>query len=134
MEIKRNEATINRPEGDRVIDASYVFTDIPAFVEQLQNEKAWDKNDRNGITVFKSGNITVVISLLKANASIIENEVDGFITIQVIKGKANFTTPDGDILLMENQLVTLHPHVSHSLKAFDDTILLLTTVSKEDIL
>jgi quercetin dioxygenase-like cupin family protein len=133
MEIKRNEATINRPEGDRVIDASYVFTDIPAFVEQMEKEKAWEKNDRNGITVFKSGNITVVISILKANATIVENDVDGYVTIQVIKGKTNFTTPDGDILLTENQLISLHPHVSHSAKALTDSVLLLTTVSREDI-
>lgn len=133
MEIKRNEATINRPEGDRVIDASYVFTDIPAFVEQLQNEKAWSNNDRNGITVFKSNNITMVISALKAGAAISENEVDGFISIQVIKGKANFTTSDGDIALSENQLVTLHPHVMHTFKAISDCIILLSTFATEDI-
>ena len=133
MEIKRNEATINRPEGDRVIDASYVFTDIPAFVEQLQSEKAWDKNERNGITVFKSGNITMVITVLKANATIVETDVDGYLTIQVIKGQTNFTTPDGDILLMEDQMVTLHPHVSHSARAITDSVLLLTTVSRDDI-
>ena len=45
MEIKRNQATFNRPQGDRVIDASYVFIDIPAFVDQIKMEKAWEKND-----------------------------------------------------------------------------------------
>ena len=38
MEIKTNQATKNRPEGDRVIDAPYVFIDIPGFVEQLKSE------------------------------------------------------------------------------------------------
>ena len=114
-----------------MIDASYVFTDITAFVKQLQSEKAWSDNDRNGITVFKSGNITVVISALKSGAAIRENEVDGFITIQMVKGKASFTTSDGDIELFEHQMVTLHPHVVHSFKAISDCIILLSTFVKE---
>jgi quercetin dioxygenase-like cupin family protein len=133
MEIKRNEATRNRPEGDRVIDASYVFTDIPAFVAQLEGEKAWDKGDRNAITVFKSGNITTVISMLKKDATIVENVIEGYITIQVIKGDINVNTPDGDIQATNHQLISLHPKVPHSVIALEDSVLLLTTVSREDI-
>jgi quercetin dioxygenase-like cupin family protein len=132
MEIKRNEATRNRPEGDRVLDASYVFTDIPAFVAQLESEKAWDKNDRNSITVFKSGNITVVISMLKENATIVENVIDGYISIQVIKGKVDVNTPDGDVGATNHQLISLRPHVAHSVTALEDSILLLTTVTNGD--
>ena len=54
MEAKRNEATLNRPQGDRVLDASYVFINLPAFIRQMKKEEAWGKNDRNGITVFKT--------------------------------------------------------------------------------
>ena len=132
MEIKRNESTTNRPKGDRVIDASYVFSDIASFIEQLQDEKAWNNNDRNGITIFKSDNISLVISAFKAGAVISENEVEGYLTIQMIKGKAVFSTYDGDTLLLENQLVALHPHVVHSFKANTDCVVLLTTFLKED--
>ena len=66
MEIKRNEATFNRPDGDRVLDGTYVFVDIPSYIRQIKEEKAWEKNDRNGITVFKSENITQVITVLHA--------------------------------------------------------------------
>ena len=61
MENKRNEATLNRPEGDRVLDAPYVFVNIPEFIRQLKSEEAWQKNDRNGITVFKTGRVTTEI-------------------------------------------------------------------------
>jgi len=40
MENKRNEATLNRPEGDRVLDAPYVFVNIPEFIRQLKSEEA----------------------------------------------------------------------------------------------
>ena len=132
MEIKRNEATPNRPKGDRVIDASYVFSNLRAVIEQIQDEKAWTSNDRNGITIFKSDNISLVVSAFKAGSVISENEVEGYLTIQMIKGKAVFSTYDGDTMLSESELVTLHPHVVHSFKASTDCVVLLTTFLKED--
>jgi quercetin dioxygenase-like cupin family protein len=134
MEIKRNEATNNRPGGDRVIDASYVFSDLPSVIAQLRNEKAWAHNDRNGITIFKSDNISIVVSAFKAGAVISENEVEGYLMIQMLQGRAVFSTDDGDTVLSENHLVTLHPHVVHSFKADTDCVVLLTTYLKEDIL
>jgi quercetin dioxygenase-like cupin family protein len=132
MEIKRNEATINRPEGDRVIDAPYVFIDIPSFVNQLTNEKAWEKNDRNGITVFKSDRLTIVLTALQASGKIVENTVDGLLTIQVLKGDARITTPDGDIDATENQVITFHPGITHAVLALSDAILLLSNYSMEE--
>jgi len=127
MEIKRNEATLNRPEGDRVLDASYVFVNLPAFIEQLKEEKAWKKNDRNGITVFKTDALTIVLTILKGNAKIGNNNMDEFVTIQLIKGKARITTPDGDTTIKKNTLVTFHPAVDHSVEALKDSIFLITT-------
>ena len=132
MEIKRNEATLNRPGGDRVIDAPYVFIDIPAFIDQVKKENAWEKNDRNGITVFKSDKLTMVITALQASAKISDNTVDGFLTLQVVKGEARIGTPDGDIDATENQVVTFHPGVRHSILALSDTIFLLTNYSIEE--
>lgn len=132
MEIKRNEATINRPEGDRVIDAPYVFVDIPSFIDLVKGEKAWEKNDRNAITVFKSDNITMVITALQASAEISNNSVDGFLTIQVLKGDTRIATPDGDINATENQIITFHPGITHSILALSDAILLLTNYSTEE--
>jgi len=130
MEIKRNEATLNRPKGDRVIDGSYVFIDIPAYTIQLHQEKAWEKNDRNGITVFKSDDLAIVLSTLKAGSQLPDNSVDGYITMQLIHGKINVTTPDGDVILTSNQILTFHPGVHHSVQVIDDSILLLTNYSK----
>ena len=132
MEIKRNEATLNRPEGDRVLDAPYVFIDIPSFIEQVKEEKAWEKNDRNGITVFKSDTLTIVVSALQASAEIRDNAVDGLFTIQVLKGDARVTTPDGDVNMTAGQLLTFHPQVPHSIQALSDSIFLLSNYSVEE--
>lgn len=132
MEIKRNEATLNRPDGDRVLDGSYVFIDIPSYISQIKEEKAWEKNDRNGITVFKSGNITIVITALQSGASITENKINGFLTLQILEGNARIATPDGDIEAIKNQVVTFHPGIPHSIEALSDVIILLTNYSTEE--
>ncbi|MBC7946537.1 MAG: hypothetical protein H7Y42_01565 [Chitinophagaceae bacterium] len=129
MEIKRNEATLNRPKGDRVIDGSYVFIDLPAFLLQLQQEKAWEKNDRNGITVFKSDDLAIVLSTLKGGSQLPDNSVDGYMTIQLIHGKITVVTPDGDVVMAPNQLITFHPNIHHSVQVVDDSVVLLTNYS-----
>lgn len=128
MEIKRNEATRNRPEGDRVLDAPYVFADLPKFLEQVKKEKAWEKNDRNGITIFKTDGMTMVITVLKEGAVIKDNTVNGYFTIQVLHGQLRMETLEGDADLNTDQLIAFHPGIPHSLEAKRDTVVLLTTV------
>jgi len=133
MEIKRNEATRNRPEGDRVLDAPYVFADIPAFIEQVKDEKAWDKSDRNAITIFKTDNMTIVVSALKDSAVIKDNTVNGFLTVLVLEGRISMATLEGDAEMRENQLITFHPGVPHTIEAKKDTVLLLTTYDVNEV-
>jgi len=128
MEIKRNEATLNRPDGDRVLDGNYVFVDIPSYIRQIKEEKAWEKNDRNGITVFKSDHITIVITVLHKGSAIRDSEMEEFLTVQILDGNIRFTTPDGDIDAVKNQQITFHPGVKHSLEALSESIVLLTTL------
>jgi hypothetical protein len=106
MENKRNEATFNRPEGDRVLDAPYVFINIPEFIRQLKSEEAWQKNDRNGITVFKSERVTMVLTCLHAKALMHDVLVDGIFTIQVLEGIVRVRTPDGEVDMQPNQVIT----------------------------
>ena len=65
MEEKFNESTINRPEGDRLLDAPFVIADLNAYIKQITEEDAWFKNDRNAITIFKGDHVTVVLIALR---------------------------------------------------------------------
>ena len=91
MEIKRNDATLLRPEGDRVLDAPYVFMNFDEFRKQVKDEEAWKKRDRNGITIFKTDNLTTVLTCLHKDASIKKNTVDGLFQVQVLEGKIRKT-------------------------------------------
>lgn len=131
MEIKRNEATINRPDGNRVIDGTYVFIDTPSYIAQLKQEKAWETNDRNGITVFKSDRVAIVVAALHAGTSIEENKVNGFINVQILEGKARVSTPDGDVDAEKGQIISFHPGIEHSIHAVTDMIMLLTNYNTD---
>ncbi len=124
MEIKYNEATINRPGGDRIIDAPFVFTDLDKYIRQLKEEDAWEKNDRNSITVFKTTGMTMVLTCLHKDAAIDKNVMDGLLTIQVLEGSIDFTI-DSTVSLSKQQMISLHPGIEHSLVAKEDTALLL---------
>ena len=127
MDIKRNDATLNRTDGNRIIDAPYVFMDIPVFIDQLKREKSWDKNDRNGITVFKSEKMTMVVTMLKTGAEVKRNSDYGYLTLQVLKGEISVNTSDEAFHLKESQAIAFHPNVIYSFKATMDTTLLQTS-------
>jgi quercetin dioxygenase-like cupin family protein len=128
MEIKRNEATLNRPEGDRVLDAPYVFMNLDKFIKQIKDEEAWEKSDRNSITIFKTDEVTTVLTCLHKGAAIKDNTIDGLFQVLVLDGKVRITTQDGDAEIRENEMVTFHPNVYHNIEAVKKSTLLLQTV------
>ena len=130
MELKRNEATLNRPDGDRVIDAPYVFMDLAQFIKQVKNEETWDKNDRNGITIFKTENLTTVLTCLHKDALIKDNSVDGILQVQVLGGRIRVTTADGDIDMEEGEMIVFHPGIRHTIEALKKSSLLLQTINE----
>ncbi|MGI8584377.1 MAG: hypothetical protein ACR2KX_19465, partial [Chitinophagaceae bacterium] len=83
MEERHNEATINRPEGDRPVDAPVVLVDIPDLIKQLKKEKAWDKNDRNAITVFKSDKLRIVLVAMHKKAEMTTEHPENIFSLQV---------------------------------------------------
>ena len=126
MENKRNEATPNRPEGDRVLDAPFVFADLEEYTKQLKEEDAWGKNDRNGITVFKSDVLTIVLTCLHEEAVVKHKAIDGTFTVQVLEGKIRLNTQEGDLTMKNGQITAFNECVDQSIVALDDSVLLLT--------
>ncbi|MCF0069147.1 hypothetical protein LZD49_01605 [Dyadobacter sp. CY261] len=127
MEIKSNHATGNRPEGDRILDAPYVFTDIPIYLEQLRSEKSWEKNDRNAITVYKSEKITILVAILKSGATLNDHSIDECLTFQVLSGELKVETEGRVFYTTNGQMMSFHSAVAHSIKAQTDSEILITT-------
>ena len=128
MEEKFNEATQQRPQGDRVMDAGMVKIDIPSFIAQVKQESPWKDNDRNAITVFKTNGMRIVLIALHAGAEMKTHIAEGVISVQVIEGKIKFNTEKRSVELDEG-----HKGIPHSVLAVKETIFLLTlTTTLED--
>ena len=86
MEIKQNDATYNRPEGSRLLNAPLVRTDIAERIAQLKSENAWLNGDRNAITLLHSGQLRVVLMAVHQHAEVSPHTTEGATFLQIIGG------------------------------------------------
>lgn len=126
MENKSNEATPQRPEGDRVLDAALVNIDLNHFIKQIKHEPSWKDSDRNSITVFKSDTMRIVLIGLHKNAEMKTHTADGKISVQVLSGNITFTAQGQSIEMNEGKMLALHESIPHSVVANQETFMLLT--------
>ena len=126
MDEKFNDATKQRPQGERIMDAPLVTIDLRNFTKQIREEKAWKDSDRNAITVFKTDGMRIVLIALHKDAEMIKHTADGMISIQVMEGQILFTTKGQSIELDSGQMLALHENLPHSVLAKEETIFLLT--------
>lgn len=128
MEVKYNESTRNRPWGERPIDAPFVPVDLHAYAQELMEEEAWQKNDRNAITVFKTDAITVVVVALHKDAEMKPGTIEGtgVMCLQVLDGSISFKTEQEKLELGRGQMGMLHEHIPYTVTALQETVCLLT--------
>ncbi|MEP6746317.1 MAG: hypothetical protein ABJB86_01255 [Bacteroidota bacterium] len=130
MSVKINDATRNRPVGTRLIDAPAVLVNIEDYIDQLKDESAWKKNDRNGITVFKTPGLTMVLSAFHKGAEIKDLQLEGLLILQVIEGEISVKTENDALKVKKKQILVLHPESQQTLIAEKDTIILLSALKE----
>jgi quercetin dioxygenase-like cupin family protein len=128
MDTKQNKATINRPEGDRVLDAPVVFFDLEEVIHQIKNEPAWQDRDRNSITIFKSGSVTTVLVAMHPKAEMKTMEPENLMMVQVMEGRLVLNANNQTTTISKNQYLALHEHIPYTLQAEDESVFLLTVI------
>lgn len=131
MEERMNEATRNRPEGDRIIDAEMVEIDLHRYMSQLKSEEAWLNSQRNAITLFKTDAMRIVMIGLHAGGILPEHKAEGIISVQVLKGHIRFIVGDDEKKLVEGHMLTLHEKIPHTVVAVEESVFLLTMALKK---
>lgn len=135
MENKSNDATPQRPEGDRVLSAQLVEMDLNKVIDQIKGETTWTESDRNAVTIFKSDTMRIVLMGLHEHAELKPHKVNGMISVQVLEGKINFVAEQQTSLIEKGQMIALHENITHSVVALTETFFLLTLAmnKKQDI-
>ena len=128
MENRSNEATPQRPEGDRFLDGPLITMDLNHSIIQLQNEPSWKDSDRNSITLYKSENLRIVLLGLHQNAELKTHTAKGIVNVQVLEGHIKFTTEQQVTVLEKGQMLTLKKQLPHSVHALKESFFLLTII------
>ena len=132
MEIKYNESTDLRPEGERIMDAPLVSIDVDDFIKKMKREPAWENGDRNAMTIYKTSGMRIVLIALHKEAELKRHVTEGIISVQVLDGKINFTTDDKEVEIEKGQMITLHKGIYHQVKALKESVFLLTIANYTD--
>ena len=128
MEHTTLDATHNRPEGDRQINSPVLAIDIPSYIEQIKNENAWQENDRNAITVFKSDKMKIVLMALHRKAEIQTAHPENVLSVHVLKGKIVVVADEKKTDAEKGQIIAMHDKIPYKIKAVKKSLVLLTVV------
>jgi len=126
MQEKHSESTLNRPEGGRLLDAPLLIIDVEEYIQRLKNEPAWQRNDRNGITLFKTKGMRIVLVIMHAGAEMRPQTIDALVSLHVLNGYLQVTTDEQTTKAQAGQILTLHANINHSIKAIAETTFILT--------
>jgi quercetin dioxygenase-like cupin family protein len=126
MQEKYNESTLNRPEGGRLLDAPLLIIDVEEYIQRLKNEPAWQRNDRNGITLFKTKGMRIVLVIMHTGAEMRPQTIDALVSLHVLNGYLQVTTDEQTTKIQAGQILTLHANINHSIHAAVETIFILT--------
>jgi quercetin dioxygenase-like cupin family protein len=126
MENKSNEATPQRPQGDRMLNAALVEMDLNKFMTEIKQESTWKESDRNSITIFKSDVMRIVLVGLHENAELKTHTANGTISVQVLEGAIKFTAEPQAVHLEKGQMIALQEKMPHSVIAVRESFFLLT--------
>lgn len=126
MEIKKNNATHNRPEGDRILDAPLVRMNFAESIGQIKSETAWQNSDRNGLTLLHSDQLRIVLIALKQGAEMTPHGIDNASFVQVVEGRIWIETLEQSLSLDAGEALALAPGIPRSLFAEEEAVVLLT--------
>lgn len=127
---KYNEATYNRPEGTRTLDAPVVRINLPEYIRQIMDEKAWANTTRNAITLLHNNYMRIVLVAIKGGNEMCHG-IAGALSIQVLRGRVNLETEEESFSMDEGDMAALQPRVQHYVYAEEQAIFLLTLAGNE---
>ena len=106
--------------------AEPVVIDLSSESETLWTEPAWTDGDRNSRTVQTTERMRVTLTALRSGAELGNRGTDDTMTVQVLRGAVSLDLAGRPIELTQGQLATIPQPGGWSLRATDDSLLLLT--------
>ena len=109
----------------RLSDDMLAFV-LPSEVSSLGERAASAKSGRAAKTLVKEGAIRITIIALNKGVTMQAHQVDGAVSIQVLRGRATINAAGSDATMGAGGVAVLAPQQAHVATALTDCALLLT--------
>ncbi|WPP47994.1 cupin domain-containing protein [Catalinimonas niigatensis] len=123
--MKREVQNSNQESSDQP-NSPLLTYNFPSLIQQMKQEGSWEKSGRSAKTLYKADAMRIVLNTMKAGTEIKTHQANGPISVQVIEGQLKFSTEKESQVLNKGEMLTLQPHIRHSVEAIEETAFLLT--------
>ena len=115
-----------RPETERPMHGSLQRFNLGAEIGRLREERAWQREQRNSITLRKGEGMNVVLLLMKAGDRLEEHAVPAPLSLSVREGRVRFMAAEEVAEAGPDTLLTCDAGIRHTVEALSDAVCLLT--------
>ena len=115
------------PGSERPLHGPLQRFDLGAEVGRLMEEGAWQRGQRNSITLRKGEGMSVVLLVMKAGDRLEEHAAPGPLSLSVREGRIRFMVAEEEMAEAgSDTLLTCDAGVRHKVEALSDAVCLLT--------
>ena len=106
---------------------------LEAIGREMRGEEAYQRTSKNARTLVRGDELTTVVVALKQGTKLKEHHSSGPATVIVLEGEIDFHCPGQDrtFRLTGSQSVVFSSAIQHSVRAIEDSLLLIVFGQKE---
>ena len=123
--MRTPEDRLRPPPAERFAGPEH-YVELPPVLGTLRSEPHDGKNKHRQITIFRRGELRLVLFAFEAGGRLASHHAPGFVVIHALRGAIRVRTPNKTHELTAGQIVVLDPEVVHDVEAHEEADLLLT--------
>jgi quercetin dioxygenase-like cupin family protein len=112
--------------GSRPLIEDLMVFSLPAEIDALREEDQYKNGERNSATLAKEVDFRVLLTVLRPNATLDEQDGDARASLQLLDGSATLTVDEQESEMAENDVAVIDSGRPWVLRATSDCALLLT--------
>jgi quercetin dioxygenase-like cupin family protein len=113
------------------VNTSLFRIDMPGIINTLKQSPSWEAGELNSLVLYKKPDKKVLLTALHKGMKIDSYQANDSITFQVMEGKLEFRAAKESVTLKKGLLLTLHEKINYSLKSREETVYLLTILTRD---
>jgi len=131
--FKNPDWTYSVPAAIKEPAPSWWRFDFRHEIDELKSTEFWKSEDRTAKTLFKQGNLRIVLTMMKAGAVLKEHKAEGNVSIHVLRGRIRVKLDRDTNEVEQGQMMILSPGIPHAVEALDETAFMILVSATESL-